>query len=56
MRCGVHTLQLAIRDSLKKHHVASLISKFQQVAKAARTTQINSILNKHSGMGAILDQ
>ena len=40
----------------KKRSVASLISKFRQVAKAARTTQIDSILKKHSGMGAILDQ
>ena len=56
MRCAVHTLQLAIRNGLKKRSVASLISKFRQVAKAARTTQIDSILKKHSGMGAILDQ
>ena len=40
----------------KKTYVASLISKFRQIAEAARTTQIDSILKKHSGMGAILDQ
>lgn len=57
MQCSVHTLQLAVKDSFKKkHHIATLISKYKQVATSARTPKIDAILKKRSGLGAILDQ
>lgn len=56
MRCVVHTLQLAVKDGLKEHNVATVIRRLRQVATAARTPKIDSIVKKHSGLGAILDQ
>lgn len=56
MRCAVHTLQLAIRDGLKDQHASNLISKLRQVAVAARTPKIDSIIKRRAGKGAILDQ
>lgn len=56
MRCVVHTLQLAIRDGLKGRPAATMISRFRKVATSARTPKIDSIVRKHAGMGAILDQ
>ena len=56
MRCAVHSLQLSIRDGLKEQHIANLLSKFRQLAIFARTPKIDSIIKKHSGNSAILDQ
>ncbi|XP_073521308.1 protein MIS12 homolog isoform X1 [Phyllobates terribilis] len=56
MRCVVHTLQLAIRDSLQEGYAATLISKVRKLAIAARTPKIDSILKRRAGKGAIVDQ
>ena len=56
MRCAVHTLQLAIRDSLKEKLVDRLVSKVRHVAITARTPKIDAILKRKLKKGAIIDQ
>ncbi|KAM3921449.1 uncharacterized protein RB166_010830 [Leptodactylus fuscus] len=56
MRCVVHTLQLAIRDSLQEGHAAALIGKVRKLATVARTPKVDSILKRRAGKGAIIDQ
>ena len=46
MRCGVNTLQLAIRDVLKGNHAVKLISKLRQVGTAARNPKSDAILQE----------
>ncbi|XP_073401270.1 uncharacterized protein [Dendrobates tinctorius] len=55
MRCVVHTLQLAIRDSLQEGHAAALIGKVRKLATVARTPKVDSILKRRAGKGAIID-
>ena len=56
MRCAVHTLQLAIRDGLKKNQVKQLVTKLRQIAAIARTLKIDAILKRKTSKGAIIDQ
>ncbi|XP_073534699.1 uncharacterized protein [Phyllobates terribilis] len=56
MRCVVHTLQLAIRDSLQEGHAAALIGKVRKLATVARTPKVDSILKRRAGKGPIIDQ
>ena len=56
MKCAAHTLQLAIRDSLKKVTVALLITKILRIAATARTPKIDAILRIKMNKEAILDQ
>jgi hypothetical protein len=56
MHCVVHTLQLAIRDSLQEKHSATLISMVRQIVTTARTPKIATILKRRAGKGAIIDQ
>ena len=56
MRCAVHALQLAIRDSLKEKLVDRLVSKVRHVAITARTPKIDAILKRKLKKGAIIDQ
>ncbi|XP_073410249.1 uncharacterized protein [Dendrobates tinctorius] len=56
MRCVVHTLQLAIRESLQEGHAGNLIGKVRKLVIAARTPKIDSILKRRAGKGAIVDQ
>ncbi|KAM4044019.1 uncharacterized protein ACNLHF_008128 [Anomaloglossus baeobatrachus] len=56
MRCVVHTLQLAIRESLQEGHTGNLIGKVRKLVIAARTPKIDSILKRRAGKGAIVDQ
>ncbi|KAM4037493.1 uncharacterized protein ACNLHF_016084 [Anomaloglossus baeobatrachus] len=56
MRCVVHTLQLAIRDSLQEGHAAALIGKERKLATVAKTLKVDSILARRAGKGAIIDQ
>ncbi|CAJ0936549.1 unnamed protein product [Ranitomeya imitator] len=56
MRCVVHTLQPAIRDSLEEGHAGTLISKVRKLAIAARTPKIDSMLKRLAGKRAIVDQ
>nr|CAD7406821.1 unnamed protein product [Timema poppensis] len=56
MRCVVHTLQLAIRYSLQDGHPASLIGKVRKLVIVARTPKVYSILKRHVGKEAIIDQ
>jgi hypothetical protein len=56
MRCGAHTLQLAIRDGLKQKHAANLIGKIRQATVTARNPKLDAIVKRRSGKGAILDQ
>lgn len=56
MRCGAHTLQLAVRDGLKERNVATLLGKIRQMVTVARTPKISAILLKRANKMAILDQ
>ena len=56
MRCGVHTLQLAVRDGLHNTHSANLISRARQIAKAARTPKLMEVLKNQAAKVAILGQ
>ncbi|XP_073507370.1 uncharacterized protein [Phyllobates terribilis] len=56
MRCVGHTLQLTIRDSLLEGHAGNLIGRVRKLVIAARTPKIDSILKRHAGKGAIVDQ
>ena len=56
MRCAVHTLQLAIRDSLKEKLVNRLVSKVRHVAITARTPNTDVTLKQKLQNGAIIDQ
>ncbi|EMP28108.1 hypothetical protein UY3_14758 [Chelonia mydas] len=44
MRCGIHTLQLAIWDGLNKDHVKKFLAKIRQVIVKLRTPSIRSVL------------
>ncbi|XP_073501668.1 uncharacterized protein [Phyllobates terribilis] len=56
VRCVMHTLQMAIRDSLQEGHAGNLIGKVRKLVIAARTPKIDSILKRRAGKGAIVDQ
>lgn len=56
MRCAAHSLQLAIRDGLKKKRISKILSKLRQIATAARSSKIDEILKRRAGKGATLDQ
>ncbi|CAM4524289.1 unnamed protein product [Lepidochelys olivacea] len=44
MRCGIHTLQLAIWDGLNKEHAKKFLAKIRQVVVKLRTPSIQSVL------------
>ena len=56
VRCGVHTLQLAIMDGLKNSSAASLVSRIRHVAVELRTPKLAEKLKKEGKLLAVLDQ
>ena len=55
MRCAAHTLQLAIGDGLKDKTIKGLVAGLRNVAKEARTPNIEKVLKKNSKKVALLD-
>ncbi|ESO03521.1 hypothetical protein HELRODRAFT_173218 [Helobdella robusta] len=55
MRCGIHTLQLAIWDGLKNERVTKILGRIRQVVVKLRTPTIRSILLKMYGKTQSLD-
>jgi len=55
MRCAEHTLQLAVRDSLKKGRPEKLLTKVRKIAHHLRTPTVNSILKRRAGKGMLID-
>ena len=56
MRCGVHTLQLAIHDGLKKSRATTILARVRSMAVDLRTPKINDLLKKKGKVLAVLDQ
>lgn len=56
VRCGVHTLQLAIMDGLKNPSAASLVRRIRHVAVELRTPKLAEKLKKEGKLMAVLDQ
>ncbi|XP_067134429.1 uncharacterized protein [Centruroides vittatus] len=55
MRCGIHTLQLAIWDGLKNERITKTLGKIQQVVVKLRTPTIRNVLLKMYGKTQFLD-
>ncbi|XP_053872831.1 uncharacterized protein LOC128830926 [Malaclemys terrapin pileata] len=55
MRCGIHTLQLAIWDGLNEEHAKKFLAKIRQVVVKLRTPSIRSVLFDLHGVTQSLD-
>ncbi|XP_073199938.1 uncharacterized protein [Lepidochelys kempii] len=55
MRCGIHTLQLAIWDGLNKEYAKKFQAKIRQVVVKVRTPSIQSVLLDLHGVTQSLD-
>ncbi len=56
VRCGVHTLQLAIQDGLKNANAESMITRIRNLAIDLRTPKISEKVKKAGLRKAVLDQ
>lgn len=56
MRCGVHTLQLAIQDGLKQSRIKDVIGRARNVAVQLRIPKTHELLKKNYKLVAVLDQ
>lgn len=56
MRCGVHTLQLAIQDGLKQSRIKDVLGRARKLAVELRTPKINEVLKRKHSVVAVLDQ
>lgn len=56
IRCGVHTLQLAIMDGLKNPGATSIVRRIRNVAVELRTPKVAEKLKSEGHLMAILDQ
>jgi hypothetical protein len=56
VRCGVHTLQLAIQDGLKHPLAAGMIAKIRNLAVELRTPKLAEKVKKAGLRMAVLDQ
>jgi hypothetical protein len=56
VRCGVHTLQLAIQDGLKQPQAAAMIGKIRNLAVELRTPKLAEKVKKAGHRMALLDQ
>lgn len=55
MRCAEHTLQLGIRDALKKGRPEKFVTKIRKVAQHLRTSHTDGILKRRAGKGMLID-
>ena len=54
MHCGARTLQLGIEDDIKTGPPATFIAKLQHIAQKLRAPNLDSVLKRQSGKGAIM--
>jgi hypothetical protein len=56
VRCGVHTLQVAIMDGLNTPHTATTIGKIRNLAVELRTPKIGEKIKKEGACMAFVDK
>ena len=55
MRCGEHTLQLGIRDVLKKGQAEKFLTKLRKLAQHLRSPHTDGILKHRANKGMLID-
>ena len=55
MRCAEHTLQLGIRDVLKKGRSDKFLTKLRKIAQHLRAPHTDGILKRRAGKGMLID-
>ena len=55
MRCAEHTLQLGIRDVLKKGRAEKFLTKLRKLAQHLRSPHTNGILKRRANKGMLID-
>lgn len=55
MRCAAHTLQLGIRDALKKPRTAPFVAKIRNLATQLRAPHADAILKRRCKKGMLVD-
>ena len=55
MRCAEHTLQLGIRDVLKKGRAEKLLTKLRKLAQHLRSPHADGILKRRANKGMLID-
>ena len=55
MRCAEHTLQLGIRDVLKKGRAEKFLTKLRKLAQHLRSPHTDGILKRHANKGMLID-
>ena len=55
MKCAEHTLQLRIRDVLKKGRVEKFLTKLRKLAKHLRSPHTDGILKRRANKGMLID-
>ena len=55
MRCAEHTLQLGIRDVLKKGRAQKFLTKLRKLAQHLRSPHTNEILKRRANKGMLID-
>ena len=55
MRCTEHTLQLGIRDVLKKEPVEKFLTKLRKLAQHLRSSHTDEILKRRANKGMLVD-
>lgn len=55
VNCGVHTLQLAVKDVLHKPEIAAQINKYRNICKKLRNPLLSAELSKMPSKKALLD-
>ena len=55
MRCAEHTLQLGIRDVLKKGQAEKFLTKLRKLAQHLRSPHTDGILKHRANKGMLID-
>ena len=55
MRCAEHTLQLGIRDVLKKGRAEKFLTKLRKLAQHLHLSHTDGILKSHANKGTLID-
>ena len=55
IRCAEHTLQLGIRDVLKKGRAEKFLTKLRKLAQHLRLLHTNGILKRRANKGMLID-
>ena len=55
MRCAEHTLQLGIRDVLKKGRAEKFLTKLRKLAQHLRSTHTDGILKRRANKEMLID-